>query len=366
MPVTDFSALPAPVSDSSAGHAFDLQRIGVAPIYAVVFIGIAGAFGAGFMNLADATFAQVGKSASGPLWTIGWIASIVAILVGVVPLVVLVARVIVARRRPTDPGRLAAFARVNLLSYEPQSAVPRYPGAIFSAGTSREAFDRLTSTEGRTVEIGNVAYLIPAGRSTTTRTWGYIAIRLDRSLPHILLESTAYGQNTAGALPIAVDRTQRLNLEGDFDRFFTLYCPDGFQTDALYLLAPDLMALLVDHVADFDVEIVDDWLFVYSPTDFSSAGEAEYRRLFAIIDMLEAKAVAQASHFHHDDAEVALVRSTQVPALAPGAVFAPGSRLMPAASQFSRLTGISLAFLTMLIIAFIVGSFIVAGYANAL
>ncbi|MEP6843873.1 MAG: hypothetical protein ABJA11_10140 [Pseudolysinimonas sp.] len=365
MAAPDFSALPAPVSDSSTRHTFDLQRIGVGPVYAVVFIGIAGGFGAGFMNLAGNTFAQVGKSASGPIWTIGWIASIVAILVGVVPIVVLVARVIVARRRPTNPGRLVEFARANSLSYQPQSAVPPFPGAIFSAGMSREAFDRLTSTQGRTVEIGNVAYSIPAGRSTTTRTWGYIAIPLDRPLPHILLESAAYGQNTAGALPVAVDRTQRVSLEGDFDRFFTLYCPDGFQTDALYLLTPDLMALLVDQVADFDVEIVDSWLFVYSPTDFSSAGEAEYRRLFSIIDMLEAKAVAQASHYHHDDAEVASARSIQVPAVAPGAVVAPGSRLTPAASQYSRLTRISLVFLTVLILVFIAGSFIVAGYANA-
>lgn len=33
--------------------------------------------------------------------------------------------------------------------------------------------------------------------------------------------------------------------------------------DALYLFTPDIMARFIDNAAQLDVEIVDDWLFLY-------------------------------------------------------------------------------------------------------
>ncbi|MEP6482777.1 MAG: hypothetical protein ABJA94_12305, partial [Rhodoglobus sp.] len=305
--------------------------MGVAGLYAVIFVGTAGAFGIGFMNLAVQTFTKAAKPITGPLWTIGWVASVLAVLVGVVPVAMIVVREMLGRRAHTPDGSLAAFAQANGLSYEAGLPLPDYPGAIFSTGTRRTATRRLTSTSGPSFELGDFSYDVPAGRTTATHNWGYIALRLDRRLPQILLESVAYGQNTAGALPVAINRSQKLQLEGDFDRYFTLYCPRGFETDALFLLTPDVMALMIDSVAEFDVEIVDDWLFVYSPTDFSTAGEAEYRRLFDIIQMLEAKIVDQAAHYSHDDAEVQQARGTQQAEQA-----ADGVRLTRATSQYSR------------------------------
>ena len=45
-------------------------------------------------------------------------------------------------------------------------------------------------------------------------------------------------------------------LEGDFDRHFTLYAPDGYGRDALYLLTPDLMSRLIDSARAFDVSLL--------------------------------------------------------------------------------------------------------------
>lgn len=42
-----------------------------------------------------------------------------------------------------------------------------------------------------------------------------------------------------------------LSLEGDFDRYFTLYCPGDYERDALYVFTPDLLALLIDESRHF-------------------------------------------------------------------------------------------------------------------
>ena len=82
-------------------------------------------------------------------------------------------------------------------------------------------------------------------------------------LPHIVLDSTGNNSVFGSNLPVTFDADQLLGLEGDFDRHFSLYCPADYERDALYLFTPDIMARFIDNAAVLDVEIVDDWLFLY-------------------------------------------------------------------------------------------------------
>ncbi|TFC51128.1 MULTISPECIES: hypothetical protein [unclassified Cryobacterium] len=71
-----------------------------------------------------------------------------------------------------------------------------------------------------------------AGRSSR---WHYLAVRLPAPLPHLILDATS--NNRLGSdLPTGVDRAQRLSLEGGFVRWFHLYRPVTYRSDALYLL----------------------------------------------------------------------------------------------------------------------------------
>ena len=118
------------------------------------------------------------------------------------------------------------------------------------------------------------------------------------ALPHMVLDATAnnglFGTST---LPISFDRAQVLSLEGDFDRYFTLYCPRDYERDALYVFTPDLLALLIDESRHFDVEIVDDWMFVYSATRFDMTDPGTLRRLFRIVDTVGAKTLRQTARY---------------------------------------------------------------------
>ncbi|MDF2492377.1 MAG: hypothetical protein K0Q58_955 [Microbacterium sp.] len=119
---------------------------------------------------------------------------------------------------------------------------------------------------------------------------GYIGLRLDVALPHIVLDSVANDLRGEGtSLRFRVDAAQRLSLEGDFDRFFSLSCPTGYERDALYLFAPDIMQRFVDHAAEFDVEIVDDWLMLSTRAKLATLDREKWRNVLDLVAALEEK-----------------------------------------------------------------------------
>jgi hypothetical protein len=315
----DARPLTEPV-DASAARAFAKQlrasgrvsawsgstAIGIA-VVAVVGFFIVGVFGSVVTSIASAVAGGRGG------------AFLVVPVVFVLVVVGFVVLVIVAIARGGGGSirwfRLDRFARANGMTWEPQLAAPALPGMIFSVGSSRQASDLVRGTQPRFVEFANYRYTTGSGKNRTTHRWGYVAIKLDVPLPNIVLD--AVGNNGlfgASNLPASFDRDQRLSLEGDFDEYFALYCPEGYERDALYLFTPDIMARFIDHAAALDVEIVDDWLFLYAKRDLSTLDPATWQWLFSVVAALLDK-FAQWARWRDER----LVAPTAVPAAA-GAV----------------------------------------------
>ncbi|MFN3949484.1 hypothetical protein [Microbacterium sp.] len=186
--------------------------------------------------------------------------------------------------------RLDRFARANGMTWHPGFADPALPGMIFGLGRARTAHDLVRAERPRFVEVGNFTYETGSGKNKQTHRWGYVAVRLDTPLPHIVLDAVGNNGLFGGTnLPIAFGRGQRLSLEGDFDEHFALYCPEGYERDALYLFTPDVMARFIDNAAALDVEIVDDWLFLYSRRDLSTLDPATWRWLFTTVAAVDDK-----------------------------------------------------------------------------
>jgi len=232
--------------------------------------------------------------------------------------------------------RLDQFARANGLSAFPVSADPRYAGSIFGIGSSRASYDRIQSTSGRFLDIGSYRYTTGSGKNRTTHTWGYLAMQLDRRLPQMVLDSKANnGLFGSTNLPKTFSRDQVLSLEGDFDKYFTLYCPREYERDALYVFTPDLMALLVDNAGAFDVEIVDDWLFVYSTTPIDTTDPAQIGRMFQIVDTVGAKTLSQSDNYSDDRVPHAQAASLAGPDASRNLIAPQGRRLRTRASWVS-------------------------------
>ena len=182
--------------------------------------------------------------------------------------------------------RLDRFARANGMTFVPRAEDPGLPGMIFHRGRRRQAQLRVRGERPRFVEFGNYRYTTGSGKNQTTHRWGYVAIHLDAPLPHIVLDALGNNSIFGSNLPTTFDRDQRLSLEGDFDRHFALYCPRGYERDALYLFTPDIMARFIDHAGQLDVEIVDDWLFLYTRRDVATLDPATWAWLFSMVSAL--------------------------------------------------------------------------------
>lgn len=221
------------------------------------------------------------------------------------PIIIAIVVVVVVVRALRNSGsvwvdrvRMSRFAAANGLAYASESPGPSYPGAIFDLGSSRQVTDHFCTTTERYLDFGNYRYVTGSGKSRTTHQWGFLALHLDRALPHMVLDSLANnGLFGSTNLPAVFSREQVLSLEGDFDRYFTLYCPAEYERDALYVFTPDLMALLIDEAAPFDVEIIDQWMYVYSARPFPLADPTTYQRLLRIVSTVGAKTLTQTDRY---------------------------------------------------------------------
>lgn len=145
-----------------------------------------------------------------------------------------------------------------------------FAGTLFRTGRQAWVENAAHIHEPRYIEVGNYSYMTtegPRGR----REVGFVGIQLDRTLPHMYLASTAREGVRPYIPPFTTD--QHLSLEGDFDRWFRLYCPREYERDALYVMTPDVMALMIDEAPGFDIEIVDDWMFVVARRPFDMTDE---------------------------------------------------------------------------------------------
>jgi hypothetical protein len=198
---------------------------------------------------------------------------------------------------------LEKFARINGLQFERSVPAPDYGGSVFEFLNNAIVSNRFVAASG--FELGTITGLIgtTTGRPTSPTAYGttsnlqatytYLAITLERAVPQLVLDSIRNGDN----LPMPVEGGQRLHLEGNFDQYFRLFVPNGYERDALYILTPDLMALLIDETGDFDVETVDNKLFVYSSGALNLANPAVWDRLGRIHGIVGSKAIHQTQNY---------------------------------------------------------------------
>lgn len=206
--------------------------------------------------------------------------------------------------------RLNRFATANDLAFEINPAVPAYPGMIFQIGNARVLAERVSRLDDPFLDIGQYKYTTGSGKNKTTHRWTYLAVHLDRHLPQIVLDSRENNFLTSN-LPVKFSHTQELELEGDFNKFFRLYCPNGYETDALYLLTPDLMKKLIDKSGNFDVEIVDNWMFFYSTGFLDLSVESVLSHIFDVARSVGRSMISKSERYADSRVDSQIVANTK-------------------------------------------------------
>jgi hypothetical protein len=200
--------------------------------------------------------------------------------------VIMLSALVVTRRRRGRPAvhvRLARFAADNGFVYQP---------GPYDAGRSNPWRDRgrlivaraMRTLAGRPAEFADYELVTGTSGRRSTAFGSYLSLAMRRPLPHLVLHAAGGRPLTAAEVP---HRSQRLSLEGDFDAHFTLYCPRGYERDALYLFTPDVMARLIDDVRGVDVEIIDDRLLLVGRGEVVTLDPAVWRRWLTAAAALE-------------------------------------------------------------------------------
>lgn len=177
----------------------------------------------------------------------------------------------------TDLVRFTGFIEQNAF-LGPQSYVDRdgiVHTSVLTSTTHPAAPFQVTNTstrEARTIYGAQFA--------------GTCIIRTNTPLPHIRLLSQRRAPSWFSTIELP-SPDQHLSLEGDFDKHFQLFCPAGYETDALYLFTPDVLAELIDDVEDFDIEFVDDRIVIHSRGPMVTLNPGQWHRVARAITMLQ-------------------------------------------------------------------------------
>jgi hypothetical protein len=236
--------------------------------------------------------------------------------------------------------RMRELAVDNGLTYTAAPGdVPLLGAALAAAG--RGHWDTFRIPGDRFVVFGNVLPFGGGSEAHARDGWGFIAVGLDARVPAMML--VPRGRRVSLRAPLLrYAGNQMMSLEGDFDKQFQLYAPADYSRDALYVITPDVMALLIDHLPGSYVETFDDTLVVTTPEPYDFSKPAAWHQVNLLLTTVIPKAVRQTRNYRDSRSE------------ARGRISAAGSRLRNSISRFA-IAGIVwiLVLLVMLVSALI-------------
>ena len=314
-----FSSLSMPVSSEliKQYEALQLNRMGISGrkvttfcMYGLVILLIVAALVTIFFDFFS------GRVGDGMFNLIGYLFSI-GVVIGIGLLILRYQKYLWVRTI-----RISQFAYDNNFSYTASIDSPVLAGMYFDIGHTRNATYVINGhIQGTPFELANYSYVVGSGKNSHTYTLGYIRIKLERQLPHIVLDAIKnnfklFGFDSSN-LPISFQKDQAMQLEGNFNDYFRLYAPRGYERDALYVFTPDLMALFIDIVTVHDAEIIDDQLFIYTPVGIQYEDTAYMQDIFRIIEVIGHKTISRTDRYQ--DERTAL--------LGPNTVGTQGKRL---------------------------------------
>lgn len=144
-----------------------------------------------------------------------------------------------------------------------------YRGMLFGSGYNEKVVSVYVDYNYNQIEVGNYSYDKGLLDRKVTYEYGFVRIQLDRNLPRLLLESRSNnGAFNSSSLPFTLNSNNILSLEGDFNKYFTVFEPNGYSRDTLYIFTPNVMQSFVDNLSGYDIEIFNNELYIYSVETF--------------------------------------------------------------------------------------------------
>lgn len=154
------------------------------------------------------------------------------------------------------------FAAANHYQYQQDETLDGLNGFAFDIGHSRKATNVVSGQyQGHPLKLFHYNYTIGYGKHSHTYYLTVFKLTLDVRLTDLFLRSKRL--DFGKSLTLTFKNEQQIHLEGNFDQFFTLLAPKGFQIEALQIFSPDFMLKMRDEWQDFSLEFIGNDIYLY-------------------------------------------------------------------------------------------------------
>ncbi len=183
------------------------------------------------------------------------------------------------------------FASANGFSYLMTGWLEGLSGAIFSVGHSKKMEDIIEGNlSGVPISIFNYQYTVGGGKSAHTFQRTVWKVDFKTPVPSVILlvDSHMFGDNLSDN---TIKLPGRINLGGDLESHFTLFCEKKFEIEALQIFSPEFLNLIFENYKQFSLDFSDTSLFIYSNRIITTKVELLKLNEFAdlIVDRLSFK-----------------------------------------------------------------------------
>ncbi len=138
------------------------------------------------------------------------------------------------------------------------------------------------------LRIFTYLYTVHAGKSSHAVYDAVAELTYPAELPHIVLVRKISLSSVGDTAPFSSSiGLEKVELEGDFDTYFSLYVEQGAQVKIREIFQPDLMQWFIDHFADHDLEVNGTKIYLLQRGQLSS--RKEYVALHTLADAVTDK-----------------------------------------------------------------------------
>lgn len=152
-------------------------------------------------------------------------------------------------------------------TYSPVASTDGVKGRLFSVGHSQFIYDVLSGDHnGRDSRFFSYRFVVGSGRSSHTYNFTVFETAFTNNMPDI----TLMGKNglfSSLDLPSGLSLSsgsESVELEGDFNKYFKLKVPKGYEQEAYQILTPNVMVALIDKAKGLDFEFNGNKLYIYA------------------------------------------------------------------------------------------------------
>ena len=161
------------------------------------------------------------------------------------------------------------IAQVLGFTYAGKGDLTSVTSKILNAGHDNKMDDAMVGIyQGYPMRVYNYTFTIEYGKSAHTKEYTVFELTFDKKLPDIVLRPVmSLSIGGFSVTPnISSSNETSVRLEGDFNKYFNLETPKGYDMEIRVIFQPDLMAELIDKYQRYSVEIFQNKLYVFATT----------------------------------------------------------------------------------------------------